>query len=193
MTKSTVIDVKRAWVLQQHLYNSTGTLLASSIAHSHRYYPEYGVSLPQQIEIRLPPAQLALSIDVGTVQLNSLVENPQMWSMPELSVPHIDLGAPATTGNPIPATGSLVLPSTDRGTPGPQAIPFLATTPPLASAPTTSLLASPAIPPNSLSSPRSVYQPTQGPSNAHPPAPPSYQQQPLPQTQQLPAAGLPIR
>ncbi len=93
-TKITVIDARRAWVLEQHLYDSHGTRLASAVARSHRYYPQHGVSLPGQVEIRLPSAQLEMSIDVGTLQLNQLAENPQLWSMPVLSgYPQIDLGS----------------------------------------------------------------------------------------------------
>ncbi|MEO2048193.1 MAG: hypothetical protein ABGX16_16695 [Pirellulales bacterium] len=108
MTRSTIIDVKRAWVLQQHLYDQAGTLLASAIANSHRYYPDFGLSLPQKIEIRLPPVQLALSIHVGTVQLNSLVENPGMWEMPVISgSPQMDLSSPGTIATPAAAVAPI--------------------------------------------------------------------------------------
>jgi hypothetical protein len=92
MTKSTVIDTRRAWVLEQHLYDGAGTHLASSRARSHRYYPAAGVSLPQTVDINLPAAQLALSIDVGRVQINSVQNNPALWSLPAIN-PQIDLGS----------------------------------------------------------------------------------------------------
>ncbi len=78
LTKMTVVDAQRAWVLEQHVYDTQGTLLASTIARSHRYYPAANVSLPQEVEIRLPIAQLNLSIDVGTVQLNQGTLNPDL-------------------------------------------------------------------------------------------------------------------
>ncbi len=209
MTRSTVIDVKRAWVLQQHLYNSAGTLLASAIAHSHRYYPEYGVSLPQKIEIRLPPVQLALSINVGTVQLNSLAENPQMWSMPVLSgYPQIDLGTSQAAGTPIPAAGITSVAPMAPGATAPQAAPFLQTMPPGTSTQGFDLPMNPANSPNLLLPPRSVYQPNQGQPNQGQPgqgqtyqeptkaalaAPLPHGQPSLPQTQQLPAAGIPVQ
>ncbi|MCA9231533.1 MAG: hypothetical protein KDA57_12855 [Planctomycetales bacterium] len=105
MTKSTVIDDRRAWVLEQHIYASSGQLMASSRARSHRYYPDMGLSLPQEIDIRLPAMQLALTIDVGAVLLNQVAENSALWSLPVLSgYPQIDLGtaAPGT----IPSVGS---------------------------------------------------------------------------------------
>ncbi|MCH2115010.1 MAG: hypothetical protein MK171_08890 [Pirellulales bacterium] len=104
MTKSTVIDSRRAWVLEQHIYDASGALLASATARSHRYYPELGASLPQTVDINLPAAQLALSIDVGTVRMNTLSANSELWSLPAISgYPQIDLGS-APSGS-IPAIG----------------------------------------------------------------------------------------
>lgn len=96
MSKITVIDARRAWVLEQHVYDATGTLVASTRASDYRYHPGVGVSLPQDIELRVPAAQLSLSIDVGTVQLNTLADNPALWSLPAMSgYPQIDLGTAA--------------------------------------------------------------------------------------------------
>jgi len=108
MSKSTVIDARRAWVLEQHVYDPTGTLVASTRARSHTYHPAAGVSLPQTIELRLPAAQLALSIDVGTVQLNQLSDNSEIWRLPVLSgYPQIDLGAsPPGAVAPMRSAGS---------------------------------------------------------------------------------------
>lgn len=93
VTKSTVVDT-RACVLEQHVYDASGALIASAIARSHRYFPELGASLPQQVEIRVPAAQLSMSIDVGTLMLNQVADNPSLWSLPVLSgYPQVDLGA----------------------------------------------------------------------------------------------------
>jgi len=93
MTKSTVIDIRRAWVLQQHVYDGS-RLLASSKARSHRYYPELGVSLPQAIDVHLPAIQLSLSIDVGSVRINTVSGNPALWRLPAYSgSSQIDLGS----------------------------------------------------------------------------------------------------
>ena len=106
MTKSTIIDARRAWVLEQHVYDATGTLIASSRAKNHRYIPEIGVSIPQDISLRVPAAELSLSIDVGDVQLNSLIDNPALWSLPAIA-PQVDLGsaAPGTVA-PIRSAGT---------------------------------------------------------------------------------------
>jgi len=94
MSKSTILDARRAWVLEQHLYDATGALVASTRASDHRYHPQVGVSLPQKVELRVPAAQLSLSINVGTVQLNSMPDNGALWSLPAIT-PQIDLGSAA--------------------------------------------------------------------------------------------------
>lgn len=108
LNKNTVIDARRAWIIEQHIYDGRGTLLASAVARSHQYYPAQGVSLPQEIDIRLPVAQLSLVIDVGTVQLNQPMANPALWELPAMNgYPQIDLGtAPPNTISAIGAPGS---------------------------------------------------------------------------------------
>ncbi len=108
LTKNTVIDARRAWILKQHIYDARGTLLASAVARSHQYYPTANVSLPQEIEIQLPVAQLSLSIDVGTVQVNQPGLNPALWQIPVLAgYQQIDLGTAQTgTVSAMGAPGS---------------------------------------------------------------------------------------
>ncbi len=170
MTKNTVLDARRAWILEQHIYNDQGTLVASSRALSHRYYPTMGVSLPQKIELNLPAAQLALTIDVGSVILNQTGSSPELWSMPAISgYPQVDLGtvSPAEvfgagTVAPIPATG--MIPTNV----GPQTPPGQTVTPP-------------STPPPPVTLPLSQFNPTNT----------SAFQQPM--AQQLPPGGIPAR
>ena len=115
MTKNTVVDARRAWVLQQHIYDSQGTLIASSTARSHRYYPELAVSLPQEIELNLPRAQLSLVIDVGSVILNQTNTSPELWTMPKISgSPQVDLGT-APPGTVFGTGAKPVLPPSSPG------------------------------------------------------------------------------
>ncbi|MBN1851787.1 MAG: hypothetical protein JW829_03655, partial [Pirellulales bacterium] len=120
VTKVTVIDATRAWVLEQHVYAPTGTLLASVIARSHRYYPADQVSLPQRVEIHLPPAQLDLSMDVGTVLINQISGDPnQLWGLPQFDAPTISLDTMGgSSPQPMPGTTNPVPP--DSGYPQPK-------------------------------------------------------------------------
>jgi hypothetical protein len=99
LTKVTVLDAQHAWVLQQQIYDSRKQLLASAIASRHRYDPIAGVSLPRQVDIQLPPAQLSFRIQVVDYLVNQLSSNPQqLWSMPQIEgYPLIDLAGPSVS------------------------------------------------------------------------------------------------
>lgn len=99
-----LIDATRAWVVEQHVYDQSGTtLLASAVAETHRYYPVEQVSLPERITISLPTANIKLNINLGTVQINQLQgDRAQLWNMPTFEgSPQYDLGG-APAGSPLP-------------------------------------------------------------------------------------------
>ena len=104
LQRVTVIDARRAWVVEQHIYDQSGkTLLASAVAESHRYYPVEQVSLPDVVSIRLPTTNMALKINLGTVQINQLTaDRSQLWTMPTFDgYQQFDLGG-AVPSTPLP-------------------------------------------------------------------------------------------
>ena len=137
----TVVDPSRAWVLEQHVYNAQGQLLASAVAKDFRYHPTAQASIPERVTITMPSASLSLTINTGTVTLNAPISNPQQhWVMPTREgYPLVDLGRsdglpiqgvpaaaitpamPVTQTRPaasIPQLGALtapVLPATTQG------------------------------------------------------------------------------
>jgi hypothetical protein len=96
LVKITLVDASYGWVVEQHLYTQQGQRIASAMASGHRYDPQSGVSLPQQVEIQMPSAQLNLKIDLGDYQINSLSGNPaELWALPNYEgYPMVDLGNP---------------------------------------------------------------------------------------------------
>jgi hypothetical protein len=101
-----LIDARRAWVVEQHIYDQAGTtLLASARADSHRYYPEQQVSLPDRISLELPTANMKLAINLGQMQINQLQgDGGQLWTLPTIEGhPQYDLGG-ALPGTPLPGT-----------------------------------------------------------------------------------------
>ncbi len=128
LQRITVIDARRAWVIEQHVYDQAGTtLLASAVAESHRYYPVEQVSLPEVVAIRLPTAGIAMKINLGGVQINQLpADRGQLWTLPTFEgYPQYDLGG-AVPGTPLPGM------PTAQGAPGgvaPASYPAYPTTP----------------------------------------------------------------
>ncbi len=99
-----VIDARRAWVVEQHVYDQSGkTLLASAVAETHRYYPIEQVSLPELVSIRLPTANIAFKINMGAAQINQLsVDRTQLFTMPTFTgYQQFNLGG-APAGTPLP-------------------------------------------------------------------------------------------
>jgi hypothetical protein len=104
LQRVTVIDARRALVIEQHVYDQAGTtLLASAIAESHQYYEPQQVTLPQRLSIQLPPTGMKFKIDLGNVQINQLAgDRQQLWALPTFEgYPQYDLGG-AAAGTPLP-------------------------------------------------------------------------------------------
>lgn len=112
--RTLVVHETYAWVMEQHVKDAGGRLIASCRAFRHRYYPEHGVSLPEEVEIDLAPGrreQISLRIYVGRYRINALSNDAEsLFAMPRIDgVPQIDLARvrlePRT--EPPPQTSSL--------------------------------------------------------------------------------------
>jgi len=103
-TKVTVLDAAQGWVLEQRLLDSQGRLLASSVTGNHRMDPLTGLVMPSLVQINCPPAQFAMIIDLGNVQINRLIGNPgELWALPNYQgYPQIDLCDPRLQFAPAP-------------------------------------------------------------------------------------------
>jgi hypothetical protein len=92
-----IIDDSRGWVLEQHLYDPTGQLLASALMSGHKRDPLANVVLPKSVKIVWPSTKFEMTIVLNDVQVNQLSGDPQqMWSMPNLGpgTPPMNLADP---------------------------------------------------------------------------------------------------
>lgn len=104
VTKITILDGRQGWVLEQHAYDASGRLIASSAAAGHRRDPLTNLVVPGRVSIHYPAAQLAVRLDLGNLVVNRISGNPaELWSMPGYGVPvvnlcdpNVPLGAPAS-------------------------------------------------------------------------------------------------
>ena len=108
MTKITIIDGSQGWILEQHLFDARRRLLASSVASGHRRDPLSGLVMPTVGADQCPPAQLAMRIDLGNVEINRLSGDPAaLWSMPSYpGAPLVDMADPNFQPPPAPVAGS---------------------------------------------------------------------------------------
>ncbi len=95
-TKSTIIDAARGWIVEQHVRDAQGGLVASSLLSRHRRDPLTNLVMPTVVKINYPAARLSLRLDLGDVQVNRLSGNPaELWNMPHYQgSPPVDLCGP---------------------------------------------------------------------------------------------------
>ncbi|MEM6328834.1 MAG: hypothetical protein AAF790_01160 [Planctomycetota bacterium] len=175
----TVVEPARGWVIEQHLYDRQGQLLASATATDFRYHPTAAATLPERVTIAVPRAGLSLTVNTGAISVNTPIANPQQqWSLPHpAGYPQVDLGR--SDGLPVSAVGQPVVGQPGVASSGtaayPSAYPAGATRPAVGAA-------QPAMPPP----PGSGLAPLQPPPAAarQPPRTAGYQQ--------IPSGGVPL-
>jgi len=103
-----ILDDKYGWVLEQQLFDARGQLLGRSQATNHTYTmlaPQHGVSLPRQIHIELPPAQMEFTLSIRSYQVNQLmVDSNSLWTIPQHpGYPLVNLAGPTQLSQSPPS------------------------------------------------------------------------------------------
>jgi hypothetical protein len=98
-TRLLVLHQRYGWVLEQHVYDERGELIASARNSGHEYHAVDGVSLPRQIEVQVPRGMLRLQLDVDRWGINQpLAEGPAQFELPRSQLanyPFVDIADPA--------------------------------------------------------------------------------------------------
>jgi len=104
-TKITIIDGAQALVLEQHLLDAQGQLVASAVASQHRRDPLTMLVLPRVVDIRWPKAELTIRVDLGAAEVNRLsADTTELWTMPTYQgFPPVDLCDPSLRFAPPPS------------------------------------------------------------------------------------------
>ncbi len=94
-----ILDKQYGFILEQHLYDARGQLVASVQADEHRFYADQSVTLPHKFNIQLAPNQpnrLSFQLSVSQFAVNEIYGEPsQLWSRPEIEgVRPVDLADP---------------------------------------------------------------------------------------------------
>ena len=104
MVHGLVIDDTYGWIVEQTITDENGRLLATIHATDHRFEPISGATLPHQISVELPMADLSFQIDVADYAINQFTGDPgQLWSLPRIE--GFDLVNLAETGLQTPTNG----------------------------------------------------------------------------------------
>ena len=93
------LDSRYAWILEQHLYDERGQLVASARSSEHEYYPLDGVSLPRQIDVQIPQGQMQFQLTVDRWTINQPpLEGPALFELPRAQLashPFVDMADPS--------------------------------------------------------------------------------------------------
>lgn len=105
---------KHGWVLEQHLFDERGQLVASARSSEHEYYHLDGVSLPKRIEVQVPQGQMRFQLDVAQWQINQPpAEGHSLYELPRTQLGNhrfVDLADP----NFVPPGGSVPIETQQR-------------------------------------------------------------------------------
>jgi hypothetical protein len=98
-TRLLVLHHRYAWVLEQHLYDPRGQLVASARNSGHEYHAIDGVSLPRRMEVQVPQGFLRLQLDVDRWAINqALIEGAATFALPRDQLgnrPFVDMADPS--------------------------------------------------------------------------------------------------
>ncbi|MCC7084898.1 MAG: hypothetical protein IT427_07815 [Pirellulales bacterium] len=113
LKKKTIVDGWNGLVLEQHIYDSLGMLLASSFTSRYKHDPTTGAALPRTIEIQWPTAKMSFKLEVSDWVINQIPsDNTALWAVPhpadypvvDLADPNIQFVAPGAPAASSPAT-----------------------------------------------------------------------------------------
>jgi hypothetical protein len=100
-TRLLVLHSKYAWILEQHVYDERGQIVASARNSGHEYHPVDGVSLPKRVEVQVPQGLLRFQLDVDRWAINpalgGLAEGAAVFELPRAALgnyPFVDLSDP---------------------------------------------------------------------------------------------------
>jgi hypothetical protein len=107
VTKVTVVDEYKGYVVEQHLYDASGKLLASVLASEHQRDIASGAVLPRHIHLEAPQANFTLDLDLGNLQVNQVfASSAGLWSLPQYAGHQpVDLANLGASGYALPSAG----------------------------------------------------------------------------------------
>lgn len=94
MTKTTLIDSRSGWVVEQQIHDANNQLLATVKTTDHRIDPTSRAALPHSIDLSIPSGAMTLSMTVERWDVN--VQPPaDAWQKPEQpGYPNVDVSDP---------------------------------------------------------------------------------------------------
>jgi hypothetical protein len=96
--KVIVYDEPAGYIVEQHVYDPSGVLMASAKLSRHQRDPASGAVLPRLVEIQWPTTKFDMRIQLNEIVVNQISGDPtQLWAKPEYrGWADVDLADPRT-------------------------------------------------------------------------------------------------
>lgn len=112
VTRLVRLHARYGWVLEQHVLEEGGRILASAVTSGHQFHAVDGVALPHRVEVQVPSSGLRWQLDIDRWAINQpLADREQLFALPTQTLgryPLVDLADPQAVlpwagGSPEPA------------------------------------------------------------------------------------------
>jgi hypothetical protein len=105
LTKTTIVDARTAWVVEQQLHDAAGQLLALVKLSDQRLDPASGVWLPHSIELAIPSGNLSMRLSVERWDVNAPLPADAFVKPQQPGFPDVDLSDPRNLPQAAPLAG----------------------------------------------------------------------------------------
>jgi hypothetical protein len=95
LARTTIVDARTAWVVEQQLHDPSGQLLATVKTSDHRTDATSGAVLPHMIELTIPSGNLSMTLSIERWEVNTPAP-ADAWQKPEQpGYPNVDASDPS--------------------------------------------------------------------------------------------------
>jgi hypothetical protein len=114
LTKTTVVDARSAWVVEQQLHAAAGQLLASVKTSNHKFDATSNAWLPHTIELSIPTGELSMTLSVDRWDVNVPPPADAFVKPEQPGFPNVDVSDPRNLPQTAPlAAGGGNLPTAE--------------------------------------------------------------------------------
>jgi hypothetical protein len=98
VTRLVRLHARYGWVLEQHVLDDSGRIVASAVTSGHQFHAVDGVALPHRLEVQVPASGLRWQLEIDRWAVNQpLGDREQLFALPRQALaryPLVDLADP---------------------------------------------------------------------------------------------------
>ena len=98
VTRLVRLHARYGWVLEQHVLDDQGRIVASAVTSGHQFHAVDGVALPHRVDVQVPTSGLRWQLEIDRWAINQpLGDREQLFALPRQALgryPLVDLADP---------------------------------------------------------------------------------------------------